>query len=582
MGSLRPRERWLVPLLLVTACARFGAGTAAPAPGPEDEVAGAYADAGDTGRGGEAASRAGAKARGGAGGRDPARESTSPYEEPAAAPAELPARTFRLSHAEYAESVEALVGKAIDTSELEPELDNGIYRNMSSSGLVRTDLLEEYYAKARAVTDSLDTEELAALVPGHELELAGKAGFLEARIRQAFRRPATAAELEAYGALFELAASEGDLALGFRSVLRALLSSPHFLYRTEIGGENAGDDFSLTDYEVASLLSYGLEGRPPSDELLAAAEASELTDPERLAGRVRDLVDGNRARGSLVAFATEWLELDAFEVAGTPGDPPAPEKEPKSFPGFGDVRREMHDEALGFLDEHAGFDATLAELLTTQVPDAAGALGEFYRSAPSGSSGGERYGVLSLGALLSLGAHETRGSPTLRGLFVRERLLCQEVRPPDRAPPALGSTNAEADATTTRELYAQHARQAACAGCHAALDDIGFTLESFDGAGRFRTEENGVAVDTRGDLSSTDRDRSLADHAELARALSESEWVRECVATQAFRWYFGEIEPARGAPPIQAARRALAAGTFGEALIALWSTPSTYLRRREP
>jgi hypothetical protein len=156
------------------------------------------------------------------------------------------------------------------------------------------------------------------------------------------------------------------------------------------------------------------------------------------------------------------------------------------------------------------------------------------------------------------------------------------VHPPDRAPPALGSTQAEADAQTTRELYGQHARQAACAGCHAALDDIGFTLESFDGAGRFRTQENGVAIDTRGDLSSTDRDRSLADHAELARALAGSEWVRECVATQAFRWYFGEVEPARGVPPIQAARRALAAGTFGDALVALWSTPSTYQRRREP
>jgi len=583
MAPSGTRERWLAPLLFA-ACTRLGASTEAPPPTLGDESAAGADMGGDSGQDSPAAARAGSKARGGAGGggSDAARETTNPYVEPAGAPAELPARTFRLSHAEYAASVEALVQKTIDVSDLEPELDNGIYRNMSSSGLVRTDLLEEYYAKARAVTDALDTEELEALVPGHELEAEAKSRFIAASVERAFRRPATDAELEAYGSLFELGASEGDITLAFRSVLRALLTSPHFLYRTELGASDAGDEFSLTDHEVASLLSYGLEGRPPSEELFAAADRGELTDPKRLEDHVRELVAGTRAEASLAAFAAEWLELDAFQISGAPGDPPLPEKDAASFPGFDDVRSAMQEEARSFVEGHAGLDATLEELLTTDVPEPRGALGDFYRSGQSGSAGGERHGVLSLGALLSLGAHETRGSPTLRGLFVRKRLLCQEVHPPGRAPPALDRTQAGADAKTTRELYEQHAKQAACVGCHAELDAIGFTLESFDGAGRFRTEENGVAIDTTGDLSGTDRDRALADHAELARALAESEWVRECVATQAFRRYFGELESARGLPPIQAARRALRAGTFGEALVALWSTPSTYRRRREP
>jgi hypothetical protein len=577
--------RLVLPLLFVACAHVSGESSTEPGADLDGGAAGASGDGPPEAHGGERASLGGSSARAGSGGTTGAaapRESSEPYDEPDALPAELPARTFLLSHAEYAASAGALLGKAVSTSDFEPELDNGIYRHMSSSGLVRTALLAEYYDKARTVTDALDGEELVALVPNGELTTNAKPGFIEQSVLRAFRRPATSAELDAYGALFDLAAGDGDLALAFRTVLRALLTAPSFLYRTELGPSDAGDDFSLTDYEVASLLSYGLEGRPPSAALLEAADRGELTDPDRLAEHVQELAQGKAARASLTAFATEWLELDAFEGVGSPGTTPEPEKDPTSFPGFDAVRADMQGEALDFLAQHAAFGATLDELLTADVPAPAGPLAAFYRSDPSATGVGERHGVLALGAVLSLGAHATRGSPTARGLFVRERLLCQAVHPPNRAPPALGSTRAEADAKTTRELYALHASQAACAGCHALLDDIGFTLESFDGAGRFRTVENGVPIDTSGELSGTDRDGSLADHGELARALADSEWVRECVATQAFRYYFGELEAGRGAPPIQPARQALAGGSFGDALVALWSTASTYRRRREP
>lgn len=584
MGS-RGRLVLLLVALLPGACTHVSASGPRPAADRDAAPAGASGENPGEGAAGESTRRANSSPRagsGGTGGASSPRETSDPYDEPEALPAELPARTFLLSHAEYAASAGALVRREVDTSDFEPELDNGIYRHMSSSGLVRTELLAEYYDTAKTLTDALDADDLAALVPDHELTLDAKQRFVADSVARAFRRPATSAELDAYGSLFDLAASDGDLALAFRSVLRALLTSPSFLYRTEIGPSDGGDDFSLTDYEVASLLSYGLEGRPPTEALLAAAGRGELTDPDRLAEHVGELANGDGARASLAAFASEWLELDAFEIKGSPGAPPNPEKDPVSFPGFDDVRSDMQREALDFLGRYAAYGATLEQLLTADVPEPAGALGAFYRSDPSATSAGERHGVLALGARLALGAHETRGSPTVRGLFVRERLLCQDVHPPDRPPPALGSTAAEAEAKTTRQLYARHASQAACAGCHVLLDDIGFTFESFDGAGRFRTLENGVAIDTSGDLSGTDRDRTLADHGELARALADSEWVRECVATQAFRYYFGELEAGRGAPPIQAARRALAAGSFGDALVALWSTASTYRRRREP
>ena len=133
---------------------------------------------------------------------------------------------------------------------------------------------------------------------------------------------------------------------------------------------------------------------------------------------------------------------------------------------------------------------------------------------------------------------------------------------------------------TTRELYELHASQPSCASCHTLLDPIGFNFENLDAAGRFRTSENGVAIDTSGPLFNTDVNGPMANHTDLANALARSEWVRECVATQAFRFYFGVVEADRGIPPVQAARLAIGAGTFREMVGAVMSSSSTYMRVR--
>ena len=135
--------------------------------------------------------------------------------------------------------------------------------------------------------------------------------------------------------------------------------------------------------------------------------------------------------------------------------------------------------------------------------------------------------------------------------------------------------------STTRELYELHAGKPACAGCHLLLDAVGFNFEDLDAAGRFRTEENGVAIDTTGELLNTDVNGPMRNHTDLANALARSEWVRECVATQAFRFYFGVVESSRGVPPVQAARAAIGTGTFRDLVAAVLSSPSTFHRVRQ-
>jgi hypothetical protein len=504
-----------------------------------------------------------------------------PYTAPTAGPTTLPARVWKLSHAEYAWSAAALLGKDVDVSALEPELDNGVYPNMSASALVRVPLARSYYAVAKALSDGLADDELRALVPGGELSAASEADFIASAVARAFRRPPTDDELASYAEIFELGASEGDPALGFRSVLRALLTAPYFLYRTEVGDDASADEVSLTNYEIASLLSFSVTGGPPSDELLAAASRAELATTDGLAQALATLTRTPEATATLVAFASAWLELARFRPDATYESPALPEKDPALFPGLDQVRGAMLEETTTFLAANAGADATLRALLTAPVPNAKGALGAFYVSEPSGADGGTRTGVLALGTVLSLGASESASSPTQRGLFVRERLLCQELAPPGVVPPALAAAPAGTAPLTTRALYEQHAANPKCAGCHTLLDDAGFAFESFDAAGRFRTQENGGLIDTSAELWGSDVDGRYANPGELAAALAESEWVRECLATQAFRSYFGELEAERGIPPIKAARQALATGTFGDLVHALFGTETTYRRRRE-
>lgn len=534
----------------------------------------------NSGTGGTSGSTAGGSANGGgsAGTRvddvpAPDGEGNLPYAAPTPGAEALRARTWKLSHAEYARSVAAFLGVTPDVTDLEPEIDNGVYPNMSGSGIVRVALANGYYAKAEQVTDALTTAQLTALSPSGMLDAGSKSTFLANVIEKALRRPATPAELDAYGSLFDLGASDGDTTLGFRAVLRGLLTSPGFLYRTEIGTDPSTAQFSLTNHEVASLLSYSLLGSPPSAQLLAAAARGELTNATTLASHVSTLLASPEATAQLTAFASQWLKVHHFDVEV--------EKDEVRFPAFAAVKSAMRDETLSFLSSHAGPTGTLSALLTTPLPAPAGPLGDFYKSDPSGTSGGTRTGVLALGTLMSARAKPTSSSPTLRGLFVRDRFLCQQIHLPDVQPPDISETQMNTMPRTTRELYELHAGKPACAGCHDLLDSVGFNFEDLDAAGRFRTTENGYPIDTSGELLNTDVNGPMRNHTDLANALAKSEWVRECVATQAFRFYFGIVESSRGVPPVQAARVAIGSGSFRDLVAAVLSSPTTFQRVRQ-
>ncbi|HKO47852.1 MAG TPA: DUF1588 domain-containing protein [Polyangiaceae bacterium] len=510
-----------------------------------------------------------------------------PYTPAQPSTAGLPARTWLLTPEQYARAVQALLGVAPDISGFDSIPDTGVYPNMSASGVVRVNQAMQYASSAEAVTNALTDAQLRALVPCGKLETSCKNEFLAASARKAFRRPPSAEDSAQYGEIFDLAAASGDLALAFRSVLRAVLTSPYFLYRTEIGA--AADEkvasFNLTGPEVASLLAFSTIGGPPDEALLSAAERGELADAGRLKMHITSLLSRPEAADHFAKFLSEWLRLHHFEEV---------EKFESVFPGFAGVKEAMFAEARGFLTQNGGMQGTLSGLLTTPVSNASSALLAFYESDASSVRGTQRIGLLSLGAVLSKTAKQYLTSPTLRGLFIRDQLLCQHITLPENfTPPPIEAAEARMAPKTTRELYDQHANSPVCAKCHTLIDPLGYALEGFDGAGRIRATEiyqspsfnapsaGPAPVITSGALVGTDVDRAFGSYVELAQALSESSWVKECVARQAFRYYFGQLEPDRGNPAVvQGTQALLAKGTLGDLVTSLLSSPSTLSRVR--
>ncbi|WP_437283263.1 DUF1588 domain-containing protein [Sorangium sp. So ce375] len=519
----------------------------------------------------------------------PQADGSLPYAAPQPASEALRARTWLLTPEEYGRSVKDLLGVPVDVSDMDPVPDNGIYPNLSTSGLVRVTLAEQYAAKAEAAVLALSDQQLRALIPCGKVDAACKADFVRAAIRKAFRRPATAEDVASYGEVFDLAAASGDSALPFRWVLKGVLTSPYFLYRTEIGApsDEANAAFRLTDHEIATFLSYSVLGAPPSATLVAAAERGELADPALLPGHIDQLLSAPGAAEQLGHFLVQWLRLHTFEAEV--------EKFEDVFPGFTEVKPAMFAETQSFLRVNGGMQGSIASLLTAPVPDADPALSAFYRSDPSGAMDTARSGLLSLGSVLAKTAKQYLTSPTLRGLFIRDQLLCQHITlPEDFTPPPIEESELRLAPKTTRELYETHNAQAACKSCHSLTDSVGYMLENFDGAGRYRTLEQYKSpsltapvaapqpIDAAGRLINTDVDGEYDSAAGLGRALSRSTWVRECVARQAFRFYFGQVESARGIPPVVQGTAALdRTGTLRDLLVALLSSPSTVERVRE-
>jgi hypothetical protein len=369
------------------------------------------------------------------------------------------------------------------------------------------------------------------------------ASFLQSFGQRAYRRPLQPDE-QARWLQVSVDLADGDPWTGARLVVQGLLQSPHLLYRVELGEPDPADPAltRLTAWELASRLSYLLWNTTPDDALLTAAASGELHTTDGLSIQIDRLLADPRARTAVQDFFAQYLDLGRLDRVT---------RDATAYPQFSPgLLRAMRTEVELVVDDLVFRRDTdvrkLFSLERTYVNDALAAL--YGLDAPGATevtfvpaalpADGPRAGLLTLGAFLTMNAHEVDTSPTLRGKYLRERVLCATVpAPPDDVDLELPEAGS-GEARTLRERLEQHRVNPNCAGCHAFIDPPGYLFEHFDAIGGYRTLDAGHPIDSSGDLDGT----PLADAKALAAVLADHPQVGRCMVKQLHRHAQGRLD----------------------------------------
>jgi mono/diheme cytochrome c family protein len=398
--------------------------------------------------------------------------------------------------------------------------------------------------------------------------------------KRAFRRPLASEEIDRYSAQL---LAQATFAKGVSIVVETMLASPYFLYRSELGEPKPGGGYRLSQHEIASALSYTFLSSMPDVELLLAADRGELSTSDQVHAQAQRLLASPKARPTLERFALQWLGVERVRT----GDVNA-----TMFPNFSLALREAMAAETSAVFQRTVFDSTgkFDELLTADWTVVDPALAAFYGVTVSGEGPQRitlptsRAGVLGQGSMLVSTSHSDQTSPILRGLFVRQTLLCQDLG----TPPANAAKVPHVDATaTTRERFSQHSSDPACSSCHSRIDPVGFGFEHFDAIGAWRDTDNGKPVDAAGDMVDIEH---LGDgtHApfnslrELSGLLSMAQAPKRCFSTQVYRWTGGRADGSDDRCGIRALDDGFAAGGFSiQELLARAISSDAFLDRSE-
>jgi Protein of unknown function (DUF1592)/Protein of unknown function (DUF1588)/Protein of unknown function (DUF1585)/Protein of unknown function (DUF1595)/Protein of unknown function (DUF1587) len=350
---------------------------------------------------------------------------------------------------------------------------------------------------------------------------------------RAYRRPLGPRDLEPLMSLYRVGAEEGGFEAGIRTALEGILASPHFVFRLEEPpASSSARNYPIHDLDLASRLSFFLWGTGPDEELVNLAQEGRLSDKGTLQRQVRRMLADPRSQALARRFAEQWLRLPDL-------DPMHPDV--RLYPDFHDqLKTSMRRETELFFENLVGEDRSALELLTADytflderlarhygIP---GVTGEDFRRVSYPDS--MRRGLLGHGSILTLTSHAHRTSPVLRGKWVMEVLLGSPPPPPPPDVPELEEAGEaeEGRLLSVREQMERHRANPACHSCHAMIDPIGLALENFDATGGFRIKDNGVPVDTSGELydgtpleSPEDLRQALVDHStSLLRTFTEN------------------------------------------------------------
>ncbi len=324
-------------------------------------------------------------------------------------------------------------------------------------------------------------------------------------IGQAFRRPATDEEVEKFTKLAMFAISRKDtFEQGIQLGVTGVLVSPHFLFRIENHSQpnNPARIFPVSDYELASRLSYFLWSSMPDAELFQLASQGKLGQPEILEKQVRRMLKDQKSQALVENFASQWLNLRNLEEVSP---------DPQMFPAFNDqIRRDMRKETEAFFGAIMREDQSVMNFLSANFTFLNERLAEYYGiSGVKGDAfqkvslaGVPRAGVLTQASILTLTSNPTRTSPVKRGKWILENLLNQAPPPPPPDVPELEVTAKAKPGLSLRKQLEIHRESPNCASCHKSMDPLGLGFENFNAIGQWRDRDGELPVDASGVLPS--------------------------------------------------------------------------------
>jgi hypothetical protein len=448
-----------------------------------------------------------------------------------------PAVGRRLNREEYVNSVEVVLGVTVDADGYDLPRDERVpqgFRNSSLDLLLSPARVNAYDAIAN---DAVTQADVAGLVSRYssctEMRDDCHDGFVNGVGLLLFRRPVTDADRELYSRLFTVAQEEGEgFQAGAALVMRAMLQSPHFLYRLESqAGSNAGDARQVDSFELATRLSFLVWNAAPDQALLDLAASGELSSDIEV--QVERLLAHPRSRRAFRQYIEQWLYLDAI---------------PDSFALGADMKEETYRLFERLVWEE---DADFMRAFTEKSAELSGELASFYGLTPAENgfttydlgAVSERIGFLTNASVLAARTINPSSSMIDRGLFVLNDLFCESVAAPDT--PELQDAIAEVAVPETsglsqRERFAIQSEEALCLGCHARFDPLGLAFEQYGSAGQYITEDEfGNSLPGGGRVERGDLSFDYSDVEEFATALGGSEAVARCAVEKSVQHAYG-------------------------------------------
>jgi hypothetical protein len=406
----------------------------------------------------------------------------------------------------------------------------------------------DFQTAAEAVAKQVahDPQLLAKVAPPSASTDRAK-NFIQTFGQRAFRRPLSDADVTRYQMLFDKGAmllASGDAFVdGVELVLRALLQSPHFLYRVESSTAVVNGHIPLTDYEIASRLSYSLANTMPDDALFSAAAAHKLQSRDTVVEQAQRLVNSPAGKATVSNFNYQLLHLRDYDQIN---------KDAMKAPAFtADIGAALKQEVLSFTDDVVfGQDRGLTELLTAPYTFANSQVAKVYGlGSPKPAAGQadpfvkvnldptQRAGILTQAGFLAANANEETPSIIVRGVQIARDLLCVTIPPPPDVVPPLPAVS---PTSTNRQRVTTLTMNTPCSTCHTALiNPLGFAFEHLDGYAQFRAQENGQTIDATGSYSIDGHDVSFNGALDLIKAIASSQQAQDCYASHLIEYLYG-------------------------------------------